>query len=47
MPTYLVAFVISNFKVISKMSPKHNILIEVAAKPSSINDGEGDYALEY
>ena len=45
MPTYLVAFVISNYKVINMTSPKHKILMEVAAKPQSIDDGEGDHAL--
>ena len=47
MSTYLVAFVISKFKSISKNSPKHNILIEVSARPSAIDNGEAEYALEY
>ena len=46
MPTYLVAFIVSDFKVVSKMSKKHNILVEVAARPEKIERGEGDYALD-
>ena len=45
MSTYLVAFVISNFETIKKYSPKYNILIEVAARPDAIRDGELDFAL--
>ena len=47
MSTYLIAFVISNFKVISKRTPINNIKVEVAARPNAIDDKEGDYALEY
>lgn len=44
MSTYLVAFVVSDFKTIEMMSAK-NVKIQVAAKPSSIDAGEGDFAL--
>jgi aminopeptidase N len=44
MSTYLVAFVLSDFKSISMLSPK-GIRIEVVAKPQSIDAGEGDYSL--
>ena len=45
MSTYLVAFVISNFEVLKKNSPKYNIEIEVAARPEAIQDGELDFSL--
>lgn len=44
MSTYLVAFVISDFKVKATNSVK-GVKIEVAAKPQSIDAGEGDFAL--
>jgi aminopeptidase N len=46
MSTYLIAFVVSNFKTISTKSTKQNILVEVAARPNAIDAGEGDFALE-
>ena len=46
MSTYLVAFVISDYKSISTISPTKGIMIEVAAKPQSIDNGEGDFALD-
>ena len=45
MSTYLVAFVVSNFKSIKMNSPKHQIEIEVYARPEAIDNGEGEYAL--
>ena len=44
MSTYLVAFVISDFKKIEKTSAT-GVKIEVAAKPHSIDAGEGDFSL--
>lgn len=46
MSTYLVAFVVSNFKSIKLISTKHQIEVEVAARPEPIENGEGVYALE-
>jgi hypothetical protein len=46
MSTYLVAFVVSNYKTISKQSDVQNVKIEVAARPNAIDDGEGDFALK-
>ena len=43
--TYLIAFAVSEFPVISQRSEKNNILIEVAARPQAIQDKEGDHAL--
>ena len=45
MSTYLLAFSVSNFKVISKTSPKNAVLLEVSARPEAIDNGEGDHAL--
>jgi len=45
MSTYLVAFVVSNFKRIIKYSPKYNIEIQVVARPDAIKNNEGEYAL--
>lgn len=45
MSTYLVAFVISDFKKIEATS-EMGVRIEVAAKPDSIDAGEGDFALD-
>jgi adipocyte-derived leucine aminopeptidase len=45
MSTYLVAFVISSFKQITRTS-QNGIQVEVAAKPESIEAGEGDFALD-
>lgn len=46
MSTYLMAFVVSDFKKINKTSPKHNVLIEVSARPQAIDNGEGDFGLD-
>jgi aminopeptidase N len=46
MSTYLVAFVVSDFEVINDTSPSKNILVEVAGRPSAIQDGDGQFALE-
>ena len=45
MSTYLVAFVISNFEKINGTTPK-GVLVEVAARPEAILNGEGEYALD-
>ena len=47
MSTYLVAFVISNFKTIQTISSRHKIKIEVAARPEAIDNNEGQFALEH
>lgn len=44
MSTYLVAFVISDFKTIETTSTT-GVKIEVAAKPHSIDAGEGNFSL--
>ena len=46
MSTYLIAFVISNFKTISKKTPINGINVEIAARVNAIDENEGDYALE-
>ena len=46
MSTYLVAFVVANFKAISKTSDK-GVFIQVAARVDAIDQNEGDHALEY
>lgn len=46
MSTYLVAYVISEFKTIKKKSKKYNIEVEVAARPEAVENGDCDYALE-
>ena len=46
MSTYLVAFVVSNFKSITKFSPIKGIKVDVVARPNAIDDGEGNFALE-
>ena len=45
MSTYLVAFVVANYKSISMNSLKHKIQVEVAARPEAIDKNEGNYAL--
>lgn len=45
MSTYLVGFVVSNFEMIKQNSSKYGIEIEVVARPSAIQMGSGDYAL--
>ena len=44
MSTYLVAFVVSDFKTIFKNSTKQ-IQVEVTARSEAINSGDGDFAL--
>lgn len=44
MSTYLVAFVISDFTFVSKMTRK-GIRVEVAARPEAIRNGDAEYAL--
>lgn len=46
MSTYLVAFVVSNYKTIEKLSPKYNVSIEVMGRPDAIEKGHGDFALD-
>jgi aminopeptidase N len=46
MSTYLVAYVISEFKTIKKKSKKYNIEVEVAARLEAVENGDCDYALE-
>lgn len=46
MSTYLVAYIVSNFKKISMKSPKYGVEIEVAGRPEAIDNGEGDFALK-
>ena len=46
MSTYLVAYVISNFKSIKMNSFEHNIEVEVAGRPEPIENGDGSYALD-
>lgn len=45
MSTYLVAFVVSNFKSIEMDSPKYGVKIGVAGRANAIDGGEGDEAL--
>ncbi len=45
MSTYLIGFVISNFKTLVGHSPKHGYRTEVAARPEAINAGEANLAL--
>jgi len=45
MSSYLVAFVVSNFEMIEKKSPKYGVDISVAGRPEAIANGDGDYAL--
>jgi aminopeptidase N len=45
MSTYLVAFVISNFKSIKGQSA-NGVEVEVAGRPDAIDAGYGQYALE-
>ena len=46
MSTYLVAFVVSNFKSIRKLSPKYKVLMEVVGRAEAIDNGEGTFALD-
>ncbi len=45
MSTYLVAFVVSNFKKTEMKSPKYGVDIAVAGRPAAIEAGEGELAL--
>ncbi len=45
MSTYLVAFLVSNFKTIKKQSEKYKIDIEVSARADAIDNDEGTFAL--
>ena len=47
MSTYLVAYVISDFKSVKKVSDKHRIEVEVAARPEPIMNGDGNFALDH
>ena len=44
MSTYLIAFVVSDFKTIFKNSTKQ-IQVEVAARSEAIDNGEGEFAM--
>lgn len=46
MSIYLLAFIISDLKTISKRSSKYNILVEVTGRKDLIDNGDGDYALD-
>lgn len=41
-----MAYVVSNFKKISTNSIAKNVIIEVAARPEAIDNGDGDFALQ-
>ena len=41
-----MAYVVSNFKKISTNSKEKNVIIEVAARPEAIDNGDGDFALQ-
>lgn len=45
MSTYLVAFVVSNFENVTKVSEK-GVEINIVARPQAIAAGDGDFALE-
>ena len=45
MSTYLVAYVISDFKAIAALTPKHGVRVEVAARPQAIERGHAAFAL--
>ena len=45
MSSYLVAYVISDFKSVKKLSDKYQIEVEVAGRPEPIENGDGDFAL--
>jgi aminopeptidase N len=46
MSTYLVAFVVSNFKSVKQYSTKYSVLVEVAGRPQAIESGHGEFALD-
>ena len=41
-----MAFVVSNYNSIKANSTRHKIEVEVAARPSAIDNNEGDFALK-
>ena len=45
MSTYLMAFLIAEYDVVTQNIPDYNILVEIAARPEAINNNEGDFAL--
>jgi aminopeptidase N len=45
MSSYLVAFVVSNYKKITKISTKQ-VEVNVLARPNAIDDNDGDFALD-
>ena len=45
MSSYLVAFVVSNLKTITKNSPRKNIPIEILARSEAIDNKEISFAL--
>ena len=45
MSSYLVAFVVSNFEMVSGLTPVYGKEVGVAARPAPIQHGDGDYAL--
>ncbi len=45
-PSYLISFVVSNFKKIEKKSPKYGVTVQIAAKQENIVNGDGDSALD-
>ena len=45
MSTYLLAFLISNYKLVSG-NTQRGVLVEVAASQEAIQNGEGDFALQ-
>lgn len=46
MSTYLVGFVVSDFKSIRMNSPKYGINTEIVARPDAIDSGMGEIALK-
>ncbi|XP_027775590.2 aminopeptidase N [Marmota flaviventris] len=44
MSTYLLAYIVSEFTKVETQSP-NNVLIRIWARPSAIDEGHGDYAL--
>ncbi|XP_077630478.1 aminopeptidase N [Crocuta crocuta] len=45
MSTYLLAYIVSEFTHVETTAPS-NVLIQIWARPSAINQGHGDYALK-
>lgn len=46
MSTYLVAFAITKFSMISTRSAKYDVLVQVVARPNAIDNGDGGHALK-